>query len=297
MVIDPAARLTDGESVRVARDVLSAGAQVKMVIPKSPEELNRALEHRGRRQPVVVGDDRALHRVVQMLHQRRELPDAAVAHVPVGVPAALPVARALGLPTAAAPAARAVLAGAERRLDLLVDDRGGVVLGGVEIHSGAGRGATAEGGNSATGTARWASVGRGARSFVRSLRVTLHGGHLPRLRVEADGILLADLDRPVQLISVSNACPPQVGNEAAPPADGGSGDPDDGLVEVVVRQPSAQAPVRMCARAVTITGRGFSYAADAVLTGPVRTRTWTVHPRAWRLTVPAPARAPESADG
>ncbi|GAB2583375.1 diacylglycerol kinase family protein [Streptomyces capparidis] len=288
LVIDPAARATDGESVRVAKDVLCAGAQVKIVIPESVEELSRVLAHRGRRRPVVVGDDRALHRVVHLLHERRELGAGALGHVPVGPPECVPMARALGLPTSPAAAARAVLSGAERHLDLLVDDRGGVVLGSLQIRSGAQGGprldASLDGLGAAGGPALWSS----ARSFVRGLRVPLPGGHLPPLRVEADGVLLADLDRPVQLVAVSNACPPDGEADAPAPADGAPGHPDDGLVEVTVRQPAGQGTVRrMCARAVTVTGRGFTYAADALVTGPVRTRTWTVLPRAWRLTVPA----------
>lgn len=306
LVIDPAARAADGESVRVAKDVLCAGAQVKVAIPESTDELNRALAHRGRRRPVVIGDDRALHRVVQVLHQRRELAAAALSHVPVGPASAIPLALALGLPTHPAPAARAALHGPERILDLLVDDRGGVVLGAVEI-SGARAGEPEHGGGHANGTgagqapAWWESVGRGARTLARGLRVPLPN-QLPRLRVEADGVVLVDLDRPVRLVSVSNACSTapehggSAGSRAGSRSEGGGagededgqpdGQPDDGLVEVLVRRYAQHGPVRVCARAVTVSGRNFSYAADAELTGPVRTRTWTVQPGAWRLTVP-----------
>ncbi|GGO85032.1 diacylglycerol kinase [Wenjunlia tyrosinilytica] len=290
LVIDPAARAADGESVRVAKDVLSACAPVKIALPESTQELDRALAHRGRRRPVVIGDDRALHRVVQALHERRELSTAAVSLVPVGPLDSVPMARALGLPMQAAPAARAAMSGAERSLDLLVDDRGGVVLGAVEIGSchlgGGGRtngtrvngspGASTDG--SSAGGGWWEYVGRGAISLARSLRVPLTTSQLPRLRVEADGVVLADLDRPVQRVAVSNACDSSPG--------GTDGHPDDGLVEVVVRRASGYGPVRVCARAVTVSGRDFSYAADAELTGPVRKRTWTVQPGAWRLTVP-----------
>lgn len=304
LVIDPAARTADGESVRVAKDVLCAGAQVKVAIPESPDELNRVLAHRGRRRPVVVGDDRALHRVVQVLHQRRELAASALSHVPVGPASAIPLALALGLPTHPAPAARAALCGNERSLDLLVDDRGGVVLGAVEIAGPGARPADADPAGLSNGTgpgqahAWWGSVGRGARTLARGLRMPLPG-HLPRLRVEADGVVLVDLDHPVQLVSVSNACSGAAATAAAtamggvPPGPGDTkeqpgGHPDDGLVEVLVHGPAQRGPVRVCARAVTVSGRNFSYAADAELTGPVRTRTWTVQPGAWRLTVPGP---------
>jgi Diacylglycerol kinase catalytic domain len=293
LVIDPAARASDGESVRVAKDVLCARASVKLTFPQTTQELRHVLAHRGRRRPVVVGDDQALHRVVQALHEQRELKTRAVAHVPVGPVETIPMARALGLPTQPAPAARAALSGAERSLDLLVDDRGGVVLGAVEIgvsgHGGmsrvGGQGPHPRGDGSAA--AAWCgSVGRGALSLARTLRKPippLLPGRLPRLRVEADGVLLADLDRPVQLVAVSNTCL-SAAQRGCDTCD--EGHPDDGLVEVMVRRPSAADPLRMCARAVTVSGRDFTYAADAELTGPVRQRTWTVQPSAWRLMVP-----------
>jgi hypothetical protein len=300
LVIDPTARAIDGESVRVAKDVLCAGAAVKVTIPENEGDLRHVLMHRGRRRPVVIGDDRALRQVVQALHERRELGMGAVAHVPVGPASTIPLARALGLPTHPAPAARAVLSGAERSLDLLVDDRGEVVLGGVEIGSGGHGGgrangavvAQARGDGSAAGAAWYGAVGRNALSLARTLRKPLPtrlAGRLPRLRVEADGVVLADLDRPVQLVAVSNACPAAENAPPAAPGDAGGWQPDDGLVEVVVRRPSATGPLRVRARAVTVSGREFSYAADAELTGPVRTRTWTVLPGAWRLKVPLPS--------
>lgn len=131
VVIDPVARKTDGESVRIVKDVLSAGAATKVCLPEDPEEFARALARRGSRRPVVVGDDRALMRAVVLLHRQRELAECVLSVVPVGP--ALGVARALGLPTGAVAAARAVLDGAERRLDMLVDDSDGVVLGALRI--------------------------------------------------------------------------------------------------------------------------------------------------------------------
>ncbi|MFV0134650.1 diacylglycerol kinase [Streptomyces sp. HMX87] len=132
VVIDPVARRADGESVRIAKDVLSAGAaSTKVCLPDGPEEFARALRRRGSRRPVVIGDDRALLRAVSLLHRHRELAGCALSVVPVGP--VLGLARSLGLPTGAVAAARSVLDGAERRLDLLVDDSDGVVLGAVGI--------------------------------------------------------------------------------------------------------------------------------------------------------------------
>ncbi|GGR85148.1 hypothetical protein GCM10010269_25320 [Streptomyces humidus] len=132
MIIDPVARRLDGESVRIAKDVLSAGAaSTKVCLPDGPEEFARVLARRGSRRPVVIGDDRALTRAVALLHRQRALTACVLSVVPVG--GSLGVARALGVPTGAVAAARAVLDGTERRLDLLVDDSDGIVLGALRI--------------------------------------------------------------------------------------------------------------------------------------------------------------------
>jgi hypothetical protein len=260
VVIDPAARAVDGESVRIAKDVLCAGASsVKIVLPDSAEEVERALAHRGRRHPVVLGDDAALLRTVRALYRDRTLHEMPVALVPIGPRSA--VARALGVPGQVLAAARAVLDGAERELDLLVDESGGIVLGALSIPCGTPV--------SQTAAHWWTPVEKTARSLVRTLTAPIPvNGHPPRqrLRVEADGVLLADLDQPVHEVSVRTS-----------PA---------GLAEVLVRRTQGAGPVRAQARSITVSGRDFRYRADSAITGPVRTRTWTVEPSAWRLTVP-----------
>ncbi|MBV9025349.1 MAG: diacylglycerol kinase [Streptomycetaceae bacterium] len=292
MVIDPLARTMDGESVRIAKDVLRAGASsLKICIPESREELEWALAHRGRRRPVVVGDDQALLRTVRILHRERMLEEAALSLVPVGQRPTLTLARALGVPLSAVAAARAVLDGAERALDLLVDDCDGIVVGALQIPGG-----PEGGGDSGTAAQQteghW--LGRGARTLVRALTaplpslplpslplpsLPLPGGRGPggadaknggaaghRLRVEADGVVLADLDQPVHEVSVRA--------------------PADGLAEVLVRHPEGHGSLRIHAQVLTVSGRDFRYRADESEAGPVHRRTWTVQPRAWRLTVP-----------
>ncbi|CAM5657902.1 DAGKc domain-containing protein OS=Streptomyces violarus OX=67380 GN=FHS41_004656 PE=4 SV=1 [Streptomyces violarus] len=111
VVIDPVARRSDGESVRIAKDVLGAGATVKLCLPEGPEEFARALARRGSRRPVVVGDDRALIRAVSLLHRHRELTGCALSVIPVG--GVLSLARSLGVPTGTVAAARAVLDGVD----------------------------------------------------------------------------------------------------------------------------------------------------------------------------------------
>ncbi|WP_030599972.1 hypothetical protein [Streptomyces fulvoviolaceus] len=267
VVIDPVALQTDGESVRIAKDVLSAGAGVKVCMPEGPEEFARVLARRGSRRPVLVGDDRALMRTVALLHRQRELAGCVLSVVPVG--AALSVARSLGLPTGAVAAARAVLDGVERRLDMLVDDSDGVVLGALRIPP-------VPVPVAATEEAHGRPWLRTYQSLVRTL-VPARPAREPvppvagpsRLRVEVDGVTLVDLDQPVEAVSVTPG--------------------ESGLAEVEVRPASVGAeasPLRASGKTVTVVGADFRYRADAGVCGPVRRRTWTVREGALGLMLP-----------
>ncbi|MCC9740665.1 diacylglycerol kinase [Streptomyces sp. MNU89] len=388
IVIDPVARRDDAESVRIVRDVLCAGASAKVCLPDGPEDMARHLAHRGRRHPVVVGDDLALRRIVGLLHRERELADAALAFVPVGASArSTALARELGVPLGAAPAARVVLEGRERRLDLLIDDSDGVVIGGLSIPG--------RDGGFPGRTPWWQPALRGCRGLVRGHRRTngsagtgagtARGGPPPaargggrggargprpagagrvgdgvrrRLRIPAgsDGAVGAAArggtgrggtgpagtgsagkergarrapagtvtDRPATApLPVPLPAPGRAARRGTGPAvaglpvrrtgagragrgsraPGGGGrrpgatahGPDSacgGLAHIVIQPVDGGrggAPVTAHARAITVSGADFHYRADAVVGGPVRTRTWTVRPGALRLTLPHPA--------
>ncbi|MEV0989980.1 diacylglycerol kinase [Streptomyces sp. NPDC049949] len=255
VLVDPVARRLDGESVRIAKDVLSAGAAAKICLPDSQEEFARALARRGHRQPVIVGDDRALVRAVGLLYRERGLGDGAVSLIPVGQVGSLGLARTLGVPLSAVAAARSVLDGAVRTRDLLVDDSDGVVLGDLRIPP-------VRAAARSSGPSVWSAY----RSLVRTLvppgaRV----GH--RLRVEADGQLLVDVDRVLEDLRV------------VPASSSG------GVAEVTVRLAGGPS-LRVKAASVTVSGSDFRYRADALVAGPVRRRTWTLLPGAWSLTLP-----------
>ncbi|MFE0731134.1 diacylglycerol kinase [Streptomyces antibioticus] len=288
VIIDPVARSTDGESVRIAKDVLGAGAaSTKVCLPESPEEFARMLQRRGSRRPVLIGDDRALVRTVALLHRRRELAGCVLSVVPVGP--VLGVAHALGVPTGAVAAARAVLDGTERRLDVLVDDSDGVVLGALRIPalpadssvadpSGAGSSGAASSGSPSSG------AGPHGRPWLHSLVRTLAHPRTARpsrlaaappspgparLRVEVDGETLVDLDQPVEAVSVTPGA--------------------SGTADVIVRPLSLgadAAPIEARGRTVTVSGADFRYRADASVAGPVRRRTWTVREGALGLMLP-----------
>ncbi|MFE7561722.1 diacylglycerol kinase [Kitasatospora sp. NPDC057500] len=278
LLLDPAARQSDGESVRIAKDVLSGGTDVKVAYPETPSELDRMLSHRGRRRPVVIGSDLALQRVLQALYRQRELGTDPVGLVPVGRPEEVAAARGLGVPAAPVAAARAVLAGAVRKLDLLVDDGGGVALGGVRI---SGSGIRRPAGRPSGWRSLWAKLAAAEQGTVltpeRVGRTAAAGTAEPgpgepssRLRVEADGRLLADVHRPVRVVQVT-----------LPSGDAAG----EGVMEIVVRAPGAL--LRARAASVSVAGRGFGYEADGHPVGPVRARTWTVHPGCWGLLLPA----------
>ncbi|MFI7499068.1 diacylglycerol kinase [Streptomyces sp. NPDC049687] len=276
VIIDPVARRTDGESVRIAKDVLSAGAaSTKVCLPEDPEEFARMLARRGSRRPVVVGDDRALMRAVSLLHRQRELAGCVLSMVPVGP--VLGVAHALGIPTGAVAAARAVLDGSERRLDVLVDDSDGVVLGALRIPP---LQLTEQ--EQEQEREREAEAAAAGRPWLQSLVRTLVPSRPPRpgpaapppgparLRVEVDGVTLVDLDQPVEEVSVTPGT--------------------SGVAEVVVRPLSVGAEAAQLearGRTVTVAGADFRYRADAAVAGPVRRRTWVVREGALGLVLPA----------
>ncbi|MEU6927765.1 diacylglycerol kinase [Streptomyces sp. NPDC046374] len=260
VIIDPVARRMDGESVRIAKDVLSAGAETKICLPDGPEEFARILSRRGSRRPVVLGDDRALLRAVTLLHRDRGPSPAPLALVPIGAPDRLQVARALGVPPGTVAAARAVLYGVARRLDLLVDDSGGVVLHRLDVPA------------ARLLAAAPPTVWDTCRSLVRTLvrpapAPVLARAH--RLRVEADGVLLSDVDTPLEGLTVR-----ALGGAAA-----------------LTLAPAGAPPVHATAQTLTVTGPDFRYRADALVSGPVRRREWTVRAGAWGLTLPREAGA------
>ncbi|MFJ4094521.1 diacylglycerol kinase [Kitasatospora sp. NPDC089913] len=257
---------------------------------------------------MVIGSDLALQRVLQALYRQRELGADPVGLVPVGRPEELAAARVLGVPGAPVAAARAVLTGAARKLDLLVDDGGGVALGGVRISGGgtrrpAGRPggwrslwaklAAAEQATALTPEPTGAGagpdeVGGGSVRAGRSTRAgrsgpagrpervePARGEHSARLRVEADGRLLADVHRPVRVVQVTL------------PSGAAAG---EGVMEIVVRAPGAL--LRARAASISVAGRGFGYEADGRPVGPVRARTWTVHAGCWGLLLPVTQDAP-----
>ncbi|MBO8190568.1 hypothetical protein ITI46_02405 [Streptomyces oryzae] len=290
VVVDPVARLADAESVRIARDVLRAGTPgLKLCLPDDPAQTARLLARRGGRRPVLVGNDRALLRAVQHLHAERALAETALSVVPVGNGPSVALARSLGLPLDAVSAARTVLRGTLRALDLLVDDEDGIVLGGLRTEGTQDAPSPAPQHREGAPSAAASPWRRMYHALARTLLSRADGERderapapvtpaprtpqvrtVQRLRVEADGAVVTGPDRPVMDVTVRT-------NGA------------EGLAELSV-QPLAGQPVRVRAKSVTVSApEGFRYRADAdagAFAAPAESRTWTVHPRAWHLVLP-----------
>lgn len=289
VVTNAAAGSTDDERVDAALAVLREAADVRVDTCADAGDLDRLLGGLGDRTLVLAGGDGSVHTAVATLHRRGELsPDRPLALLPLGTGNDL--ARTLGIPLDPAEAARALLTGRRRPLDLLVDDTGGVVVNAVHMGIGAEAAEKAGALKERLGKAAYAvgSVLAGAGSTGWDLRVDVDGEPL-------------HTDEPVLMVGVANGRTIGGGAELAPDAV-----PDDGLLDVVVATSTGplarlgfgvalregghverEDVVAVRARTVTVTGEPFPLNADGELDGPVDRRTWTVRPGAWAVLVGA----------
>jgi diacylglycerol kinase family enzyme len=177
-------------------------------------------------------------------------------------------------------------------MELIVDDAGGVVVNAV--HAGVGA-------EAARAAERWkARLGPLAFRVGAALSGVRQRGW--RLRVTADGAVLAGVDRRVLMVALAVGRTIGGGAPLAPDAD-----PGDGLAEVVVSEATgplarlgyalhlrrgthgSRSDVHTArAHTVAISGEPFSINADGEVSGPITCRTWTVQPRAWRFLAPRP---------
>lgn len=297
VVVNRAAGTTDDDAVQTASAALRAGADVRVVATADAEELRRAVKGRGDRRLVVVGGDGSVHAAVAALDAVGDLAAAEpIGIIPRGTGNDL--AQALGLPLDPAESAAVVLGGTPRRLDLLRDDTGGLVVNAV--HLGAGARASAE-------AARFKErLGSAAYPLGAVLAGATAAGW--QLRVEVDGRVVelpADdrrLDGSTAVLMVGVCNGPTIGG-ATPLAPDAR--PDDGLLDVVVS--TATGPLARAAfatsltsgrhverddvvvvrgREVTVAGGPVELVADGELEEGVERRTWRVEPRAWSVLVP-----------
>ncbi len=297
VVINRVAGTADDESVEAALGVLRREADVAVAATADQAELDEAVQGCGDRRLVVFGGDGSVHAALRALDRAGALdPAEPIGIIPRGTGNDL--ARSLGLPLDPVDGAEAVLTGRARQLDLLRDNRGGLVVNAV--HVGLGARASAE-----------------ALRFKESLGVAAYPlgaviagvtGTGTALRVEADGVVVsaesgewaADGSTEVLMVGVCNAPSIAGGTLLAPGAL-----VDDGLADVVVctaTGPVARAAfgtallngshvdrpdvVLIRARQVRFRGGPVDLVADGELQEEVESRTWRVDACAWSVLAP-----------
>lgn len=280
------------EAVAAAAVALREEADVELVPTADLAEVRNTLEVQGERRLVVLGGDGSVHAVVQSLRDAGRL-DAAgpVGILPLGTGNDL--ARSLGLPEDLHQAARIAVQGRAQPLALLVDEDGGVVVN--VVHAGAG----------ADASARAAQMQATAGVAAYPLGVVSAGVHAGswRLRVSVDdGRVVHDGSEPVLLVAVGLGGHIGGGAEVLPGAD-----LRDDVVDVAVSTETgllarlgyavqlatgtqasgsggrrAQASSRVSVETVG-DDETFHISADGEVSGPYRSRCWTVHPAAWQV--------------
>jgi YegS/Rv2252/BmrU family lipid kinase len=293
----------DQETLEVALGVLRGRTSVEVAATSDPGELDGVLQRAGSRRIVVAGGDGSLHAVMSALHRRNQLGDAVVALLPLGT--GNDFARSVGIPLEIEDAARIVLEGEVRETDLIVDEVGEIVVN--NVHVGAGAEASRKG---HTWKTRLGSIGIGKVNLgklgypIGAVQSAFNHGEL-HLRVEVDGRVVNDLDRPVLMVAVGNGAHIGGGTEVTPLAD-----PEDGKVDVMVSRATSTLAklgytLKMArqgshlerpdvdyhrGRTVSVSGESFYCSADGEIYGPERQRSWHVEEAAYRFVLPSPSQ-------
>jgi diacylglycerol kinase (ATP) len=281
------------DALDVALGVLREDADVEVATTSNPGELDGVLHRAGGRSIVVAGGDGSLHAVITALHRRHEIADRTLGLIPLGT--GNDFARALGIPLDAAEAAAALVTGSPRPMDLIVDELGGVVVN--SVHAGASAQASRRG-------ARWKErlgpFGFGLLAYPIGAALASVKPPFVRLRVEADGEVVSDMDKHVLMVAVGNGTSVGGGTELTPDAD-----PTDGKLDVMVSLATGPLErfgyalhlrkgehqrrddvIALRATQVTISGEDFYLAADGEISGPERRRSWHLEQGAYSMIVP-----------
>lgn len=291
----------DQERLDLALRIIRASASVEVAATRNPGELDGVLHRAGSRPIVVAGGDGSLHAVVAALHRRHELTDKTLALLPLGT--GNDFARGTGIPLDIEDAARLVLEGEARKVDLIVDETGEIVVN--NVHVGAGAQASRKGHkwkhrlhSIGVGGVNLGKLGYPIGALLAAVNPPRH-----RLRVEVDGKVVNDVDRPVLMVAVGNGASVGGGTELTPEAD-----PESGMMDVMIsRSISATAKLGYAAhlrkgehherddvlyvrgREVSVSGEEFWVSADGEIYGPERSRTWKLEPAAYAMMLPRTA--------
>jgi len=289
---------SDEESLRQALGVLRGSASVEVQATSNPGELDGVLHRAGSRRIIVAGGDGSLHAVIAALHRRNDLKNAVLGLLPLGT--GNDFARGTGIPLDIAEAARVILEGEPRKMDLVVDELGEVVVNGVHVGAGA---------NASRRGARWkerlgsvgvGQVNLGKLGYPIGALLTAWKPPLIRVHVEVDGEVVNDVDDKILMVAVGNGSSVGGGAELTPEAT-----PEDGKLDVMISRATRPSERLMYAvrlgvarhhladeatylrgTSVSVTGGPFWCSADGEIYGPERQRTWHVEPEAYSMVLP-----------
>jgi YegS/Rv2252/BmrU family lipid kinase len=288
----------DEESLGTALRVLREHCSVEVQTTSKPGELDSALHRAGSRPIVVAGGDGSLHAVVAALYRRNDLKDAVLGILPLGT--GNDFARANDIPLDVEEAARTVLEGEVRAMDLVVDEVGEIVVN--SVHAGAGAQASRRGEKWKERLHRLGVGGLNLGKLGYPIGAVSAAIKPPfvRLRVEVDGEVVVDLDKPILMVAVGNGPSVGGGTELTPYADPGSGQLDVmvsraigpiarlgyGARLVTGRHPERDDVAYLRGSTVSVSGEEFWCSADGEIYGPERHRSWRLEPAAYSLLVP-----------
>ena len=298
VIANAEAGTSDEERLETALAVLRQHASVEVAATANPGELDGVLHRAGSRRVVVAGGDGSLHAVLSALHKRHDLASTTIGLLPVGT--GNDFARSNGLPLDLQDAASVLLDGTPRPMDLIVDDRGTIVVNSVHIGAGAAASRRSVRWKTRLGRIGYKKANLGKLGYPIGALITAWNPPVLRLRVEVDGALVNDFDRPTLMVAVGNGRSVGGGTELTPEADA-----SDGQMDVMVsRAAGPLARLGYAARlglgdheqrddvdslrghTVSVAGEEFWVSADGEIDGPERARSWRLEPAAYHMVLP-----------
>ena len=298
VITNDGAGTADLESLHRALAVLTEHVSVEVTATSDPGELDGVLQRAGSRRIVVAGGDGSLHAVVAALHRRNDLSDAVIGLLPLGT--GNDFARGTGIPLDLEEAARLLLEGEPRRVDLIVDEVGEIVVNSVHVGAGAQASRRGHRWKKRLGAVGVGRVNLGKLGYPIGAALAAFMPPQLRLRVAVDGDVVVDVDDPVLMVAVGNSKSVGGGTELTPHADA-----EDGRFDVMIsrsvsvlakfgyvfqlargRHDRRDDVLYLRAREVSVAGESFFTAADGEVTGPERRRTWHVVPAAYCMVLP-----------
>ncbi len=272
--------------VELAAGTLAGHGPTEVVRTEEIGALGQALDGLDGRVLVVAGGDGSLHAVAQHLWDRGESSETTLGLVPLGT--GNDFARGVGLPLDPLEAAEAVGRGKPRRLDLLIDEEGMVVVN--VVHAGLGAEAAED--------AKALKGPLGPLAYPVGALIAALDDEGWELDVEVDGTPVgggAEL-----MVGVGNGKTIGGGTPLCPLAS-----PDDGLLDVVVVNatgPAARVAFGAALRKgkhldrddvhhtrghqVRIGGDPIRHNADGEISEELTSRTYRVVPSSWPLLMP-----------